>query len=206
MARFQTTLIRLALIAATSLAASRFISKGAAPPETCQLSAMEPCKEVDATVRSQDVLFPLAVVYTYISVVYFPSLLLSSPTRAQQLKSGCARLILVLLGVLSVWKWISSHASLLYALHMHLTVYYFAEAHEPFVLIGQCFDAGLRLTGVAALIMYAWSCGPPLSVLPAPVGSSHCCAGLSHLAAVTLSELLLPFLLAGLDRVLGVQG
>ena len=201
MLHFHTTLLRLGLIAATSLAASRYIHQKAAPPETCQLSQMEPCKHMDANVSPQHALFPLAVVGSYISVAYSPSLLLSSPERTQQLKAGVARLLLLLLGVLSVSRWLASHGSLMYALHMHAGLYYVSEAREPYLLIGRSFDIALRLTAALAVLMYAWNLGPPLSVMPTPGMQGQCCAGLVHLISLLLTELVLPSLLHMLDKL-----
>jgi hypothetical protein len=201
MTHLRTTLLRLGLLAATSLAASRYIHRKHTTPETCQMSQMEPCKHTDNDVSAQHALFPLAVVFAYISVVYSPSLLLSSRARAQQLKSGCVRYILLLMGVLSVFQWVASHASLLYVLNLHAAVYYMSEAQEASLLVGKFFDISLRCAAVTAILLYAWNVGPPLSIVPSTVVQGHCCASLVHLAAVLLTELLLPSLLWAFDRM-----
>lgn len=202
MPQLHTALLRLGLIASTSLAASRYIRAKAAPTEACPLSLMEPCKYVDANVLPQHALFPLGVVYAYLSVAYFPSLLLSSPERTQQLKTGLGRMLLLLVGVLSVWRWFPSHGALVYALQMHGALYYVSEGTEPYLLIGRYFDAVLRLTAASTILMYAWNFGPPLSVMSTPGVEGQCCASLAHLIAITLTELGLPLVLRGLDKMM----
>ena len=182
--------LRAALILATTLAASRVHPVNTRQSqEACgSFGFTASCKPIDAMVRSDHVVYPLAGAAALLVFTHAPTLFLSSRNRMRELWAGVWQIHGLAAALLaSSWLFLFQSRALSYAMSVHFSALYLSLAKPPTRLLSALTYRGVQVAAWLGLLAYVWFAGPPLPVWDAP-GIPACCGAVAHVAAWIAAE------------------
>lgn len=179
--------MRLALIAATTLAASKLPPILGPKDKEYGTCGPNPCSRSDPLVRPEHILFPLGAAGCIVLFANVPTLLLASQTRIRDLTVSTMQVVFltaVMGGTAALYLVCPSWA---YALSCHVAALIITRPAPPTLLMHRQVYSSAQSVAIAVVVVWAAQLGPALPVLDSP-GMSGCCGARSHLLAWAVTQ------------------